>query len=37
LTIGIDADTVEATDWDEVSDQPKTLRELSVTFTDAWS
>lgn len=37
LTIGIDADTVRDTDWDGVSDQPQALRELSVTFTDAWS
>ena len=36
-TSGIDSDTVEDTDWDEVSDHPKALRELSVTFTDAWS
>jgi hypothetical protein len=37
LAIEIDAGTVRDTDWDEVPDQPKALRELSVTFTDAWS
>jgi hypothetical protein len=37
LTIGIDADTVGDTDWNKVPDQPQALRELSVTFTDAWS
>lgn len=35
LTIGIGASTVQETDWERLSEEPKKLRELALTFQDS--
>ena len=36
LTIGVDASVIGDTDWDDLSEEPRKLRDLAVTFDDSF-